>query len=71
MSEPFTRCGRCAAPARSEVDFRLSVPMMKRRQYGGANAVTLRMPLCGSCGDKAYKHLTRFFGRMHFRPVDE
>ncbi len=45
--------------------------MMKRRQYGGANAVTLRMPLCGSCGDKAYKHLTRFFGRMHFRPVDE
>lgn len=71
MSKSYTPCGRCAAPARSEVDFRLSVPETKRRQYGGANAVTLRMPLCESCGDKAYKHLTRFFGRTQFRPADE
>ena len=71
MTEPMNACGLCAAHARTEIDFRLGVPQIKRSRHEGAEEVALQMPLCESCGEKAYKHLTRFFGRTHFRPIEE
>lgn len=62
-------CGLCSAHARSEIRARFGVPEAKRPRHEGAGEVALEMPLCEGCVQKAYKHLTRFFGRAHFRPI--
>lgn len=71
VSQSASPCGICAGQARSEIDFRLGVPEAKRRRHNGADAVALQMPLCPSCEQRAYKHLTRFFGKTHFRPIGD
>lgn len=71
MTQRGNDCGLCPGVARSTIDFHYGVPNTKLSKHEGAEALALQMPLCEACGQKVYKHLKRFFGRTHFRPIGQ